>query len=63
MDHVRLNTTHPPDHVQAFYAEAERRGISVSELLGNGGLRMLPKAVRATLSERTPRGRKPQEAK
>lgn len=45
----------------AYRAEADRRGITVSELLILGGDKLLPKEVRDTLPKRNKPGRPKKE--
>ena len=58
MINQRRNITNPADHWAAFEAEAERRGMTLSEFAGVAMAKMLKKEQRATLSHRVKPGRK-----
>lgn len=53
----RKNLIQPPDWWRAFEAEAEKRGVSLAEWMGNACRRALPADVRAELSDRRGPGR------
>lgn len=53
----RKNLTMPADWWQAFEAEAEKHGISLSAWIGRACLKQLPAVVRKSLSARNERGR------
>jgi hypothetical protein len=46
-------TTQPADWWAAFRAEADNRGMTLSEWIGEAAKKQLPKDVRKSLSERT----------
>jgi hypothetical protein len=46
----------PPDFWAAAQTEADRRGVNVQQLIYLGVVRLLPKEVRAGLSERPTKG-------
>jgi hypothetical protein len=54
----RRNITNPADHWTAFEAEAERRGLTLSEFMGLAAAKLLTKDQRAGLSQRVKPGRK-----
>jgi len=58
---IRKNITQPADWWQAFEAEAERRGLNLSQFLGLAGLELLPAKTKRKLSERIRPGRKKNE--
>ena len=53
-----LNTSQPPDLIQAARDEAKRRGLSLSEFVGEAIRKALPKEVREQLAERPKPGRR-----
>lgn len=53
----RINITQPSDWVEAFKAQAEKDGLTLSEWMGEACLARLPDKVRKKLSERTLVGR------
>jgi hypothetical protein len=57
MNSEAKKTTQPADWWAAFKAEADRKGLSLSEWLGESGKAQLPKAVVAKLSDRPPANR------
>ena len=48
----RKHITQPTDWWEAFKAEADNRGMTLSEWIGEAGKKQLPKEVRKQLSER-----------
>jgi hypothetical protein len=58
MTNERRNMTNPADHWTAFEAEAERRGMTLSEFAGVAMAKMLTKEQRSALSPRVKPGRK-----
>ena len=57
MPNQRKHITQPDDWWDAFKAEAEKKGISLAEWLGEAGKAQLPKKVATTLSKRPPANR------
>jgi hypothetical protein len=55
------NITQPDDWWEAFTARANELGIGLSELLGEGGRKMLSPEQRKALSERKPAHRPKKE--
>ena len=58
MTNQRRNITNPADHWAAFEAEAQRRGLTLSEFAGVAMAKLLSKDQRANLSQRVKPGRK-----
>lgn len=54
MTNERKHITQPADWWEAFKAEADKRGVSLAEWLGEAGKAALPKRAAAKLSERPP---------
>lgn len=61
MTNERKNITQPTDWWAAFEAEAEKRGLTLSEFIGLAASKMLAKERKAKLSERVKPGRKKNE--
>lgn len=61
MTNERKNITQPDDWWQVFEAEAEKRGLTLSEFMGLAAAKMLTKEQRARLSQRVKPGRKKSE--
>ena len=61
MTNERKNITQPTDWWTAFEAEAEKRGLTLSEFIGLAASKMLDKEQKAKLSERVKPGRKKNE--
>jgi hypothetical protein len=58
MTNERRNITNPADHWTAFEAEAQRRGLTLSEFMGLAAAKLLAKEQRSQLSRRVKPGRK-----
>lgn len=58
MTNERKNITQPADWWAAFEAEANRRGLPLSEFMGLAAAKLLAKDQRAGLSKRVKPGRK-----
>ena len=58
MTNERKNITQPNDWWKVFEAEAEKRGLTLSEFMGLAASKMLTKEQREKLSERIKPGRK-----
>ena len=58
MTNERRNITNPADHWAAFEAEAQRRGLTLSEFMGLAAAKLLAKDQREKLSQRVKPGRK-----
>jgi hypothetical protein len=58
MTNERRNITNPADHWAAFEAEAQRRGLTLSEFMGLAAAKLLAKDQRDKLSQRVKPGRK-----
>ena len=52
MTNERKHITQPADWWAAFRAEADNRGMTLSEWIGEAAKKQLPKDVRKSLSER-----------
>lgn len=61
MTNERKNITQPDDWWKLFEAEAEKRGLTLSEFMGLAASKMLTKEQRAQLSQRVKPGRKKSE--
>lgn len=59
----RKNISQPPEWWEAFQAEADKRGQSLSEWLGECGVANLPKRVASKLPERPGAHRPKDESK
>lgn len=59
----RKNLSQPKDWWEAFAAQAEKEGMTLSAWLGECGLANLPKETVAKLSDRPPACRPPRETK
>jgi len=57
----RKNITQPNDWWAVFEAEAEKRGLTLSEFMGLAASKMITKEQREKLSERIKPGRKKSE--
>lgn len=55
---IQLNTSQPDDLVAAARAEADSRGLSLSEFVGEAIRKQLPPDVRKGLGKREARGRR-----